>query len=162
ATNRIDSIDEALRRPGRFDREIIIGVPDQEGRQEILTIHTRGMPLAEDVELEELARITYGFVGADLAALAREAATDAARRILPEVNLREGIPPEIMESLRVERADFFNALRRVQPSAMREIMIQVPNVTWKDVGGLEEVREVLRESIELPLKNPAAFQRLGI
>lgn len=162
ATNRVDAIDEALRRPGRFDREIVIGVPDQQGRREILTIHTRGMPLASDVDLDELARTTYGFVGADLAALAREAAMDAVRRVLPKINLRDGIPQNVIENLKVEAADFRNALRRIQPSALREIMIQVPNVTWEDVGGLEEVRTVLREGIELPLKSPEAFRRLGI
>jgi transitional endoplasmic reticulum ATPase len=162
ATNRVEAIDEALRRPGRFDREIVIGVPDQPGRREVLTIHTRGMPLAEDVDLDELARTTYGFVGADLSALAREAAMDAVRRILPKINLRDGIPQNVVENLKVEAADFRNALRRIQPSALREIMIQVPNVTWEDVGGLDEVRTVLREGIELPLKDPEAFRRLGI
>lgn len=162
ATNRVDSIDEALRRPGRFDREIMIGVPDEPGRREVLTIHTRGMPLGGSVDLDQLARSTYGFVGADLSALAREAAMDAVRRVLPKINLREGIDPGLMEELRVEDDDFRNALRRVQPSALREIMIQAPNVTWEDVGGLTEVRNVLREGIELPLKNPEAFRRLGI
>src|SRR5690606_24488196 len=117
---------------------------------------------AEDVDPHELARITYGFVGADLAALAREAAMDAVRRILPDIELKEGIPAEKLESLQVTRADFDRALKRVQPSAMREIMIQVPNVTWKDIGGLAEVRERMQESIELPLKQPEAFRRLGI
>ncbi|MBO0710132.1 MAG: CDC48 family AAA ATPase [Acetobacteraceae bacterium] len=162
ATNRVDALDEALRRPGRFDREIVIGVPDQEGRRQVLGIHTRGMPLAEDVDLDELARTTYGFVGADISALAREAAMDAVRRILPQLNLREGIPAEVLSNLKVGRADFENALKRIQPSALREIMIQVPNVTWADVGGLESTREQLRESIELPLKHPEAFRRLGI
>jgi transitional endoplasmic reticulum ATPase len=162
ATNRIDAIDEALRRPGRFDREIVIGVPDQEGRRQVLAIHTRGMPLAEDVDLDALARTTYGFVGADLAALAREAAMDAVRRVLPRINLRDGIPPEVLSGMRVCREDFENALKRIQPSALREIMIQVPNVTWADVGGVEAAREQLREGIELPLKHPEAFRRLGI
>src|SRR5690606_29319030 len=154
---------EALRRPGRFDREIVIGVPDQDGRRDVLAIHTRGMPLADDVDLDELARITYGFVGADLSALAREAAVDALRRVLPRINLKEeGLPAEIVEDLKVERGDFMNALKRVQPSALREIMIQVPNVTWDDIGGLEEVRQVLEEGVELPLKNPEAFRRIGI
>ncbi|WP_046868385.1 CDC48 family AAA ATPase [Microvirga massiliensis] len=162
ATNRRDAIDEALRRPGRFDREIVIGVPDETGRREVLTIHTRGMPLAEDVDLDEIARITYGFVGADLSALVREAAMDSLRRILPSVDLKEGIPAEILETLQVTREDFLNALKRVQPSALREIMIQVPNVTWDDVGGVDEVRTRLREGVELPLKSPKSFQRLGI
>ncbi|PIK73435.1 AAA family ATPase, partial [Methylobacterium frigidaeris] len=162
ATNRRDAIDEALRRPGRFDREIIIGVPDEPGRREVLTIHTRGMPLGDNVDLDEIARTTYGFVGADLSALAREAAMDALRRVLPQINLKEGIPPEILETLQVCREDFLNALKRVQPSALREIMIQVPNVTWDDIGGLGEVQTKLREGVELPLRNPEAFRRIGI
>ncbi|MFB0491838.1 SpoVK/Ycf46/Vps4 family AAA+-type ATPase [Methylobacterium sp. OAE515] len=162
ATNRRDAIDEALRRPGRFDREIIIGVPDQPGRREILGIHTRGMPLAPDVDLDAIARTTYGFVGADLGALAREAAMDAVRRILPAVNLREGIPAEVLEGLSVGRDDFLSAMKRIQPSALREIMIQVPDVTWDDVGGLAEAQMRLREGVELPLRSPQAFRRLGI
>ncbi|WP_128560249.1 CDC48 family AAA ATPase [Methylobacterium crusticola] len=162
ATNRRDAIDEALRRPGRFDREIIIGVPDEPGRREVLTIHTRGMPLGDNVDLDEIARTTYGFVGADLSALAREAAMDALRRVLPQINLKEGIPPEILERLQVCREDFLNALKRVQPSALREIMIQVPNVGWDDIGGLGAVQTRLREGVELPLRNPSAFRRIGI
>jgi transitional endoplasmic reticulum ATPase len=162
ATNRVDALDEALRRPGRFDREIIIGVPDQDGRRQVLAIHTRGMPLAEDVDLDALARMSYGFVGADLSALAREAAMDAVRRVLPQVNLREGIPPEVLAGMRVCRADFENALKRIQPSALREIMIQVPNVSWDDIGGVAAAREQLREGVELPLRHPEAFRRLGI
>jgi transitional endoplasmic reticulum ATPase len=162
ATNRREAIDEALRRPGRFDREIIIGVPDQDGRREVLAIHTRGMPLTEDVDLDEVARVTYGFVGADLSALAREAAMERLRKILPDINLKDGIPADVLESLRVAREDFLGALKRVQPSALREIMIQVPNVSWDDIGGLMDVRTRLREGIELPLKNPEAFRRIGI
>ena len=163
ATNRPEAIDEALRRPGRFDREIVVGVPDQNGRREILGIHTRGMPLTDGVNLDDLAKRTYGFVGADLAALTREAALEAVRRILPKINLEEAsIPPEILDALSVETADFENALKRVQPSAMREVMVQVPDVTWDDVGGLDAARDKLREGIELPLKHPAAFRRLGI
>jgi transitional endoplasmic reticulum ATPase len=162
ATNRREAIDEALRRPGRFDREIVIGVPDEPGRREILAIHMRGMPLAEDVNLDEVARTTYGFVGADLAALSREAAMDSLRRVLPNVNLKDGISSQLLENLRVVRQDFINAMKRVQPSALREIMIQVPNVTWDDIGGVEEARARLREGVELPLKNPESFQRLGI
>ncbi len=163
ATNRPDAIDEALRRPGRFDREIIIGVPDESGRREVLGIHTRGMPLGRTVDLKELARTTYGFVGADLAALTREAAIEAVRRIMPKIDLGSGqIAPEILEDLKVTREDFQEALKRVQPSAMREVMVQVPNVRWEDIGGLDEAQMRLKEGIELPLKNPAAFRRLGI
>jgi transitional endoplasmic reticulum ATPase len=162
ATNRLNAIDEALRRPGRFDREIVIGVPDQQGRREVLAIHTRGMPLAEDVRVEELARSTYGFVGADMAALIREAAIEALRRHLPYIDLDAEIPGEVLERIRVERADFFSALKRVQPSAMREIMIQVPDVSWDDVGGLDQAKRSLRDGIQLPLQHPAAFRRLGI
>ncbi|WP_293881538.1 CDC48 family AAA ATPase [Sphingomonas sp.] len=163
ATNRPEAIDEALRRPGRFDREIVVGVPDERGRREILGIHTRGMPLAEGVDLAELSRSTYGFVGADLAALTREAAIDAVRRIMPRLNLEEGtIPADVLDTLSVTRDDFMAALKRVQPSAMREVMVQVPNVGWDDIGGLDDAAEKLREGVELPLKNPAAFRRLGI
>jgi transitional endoplasmic reticulum ATPase len=163
ATNRPEAIDEALRRPGRFDREIIVGVPDQNGRREILGIHTRGMPLADGVDLDDLARRTYGFVGADLAALTREAALEAVREIMPKIDLNEQvIPTEILDALSVDTADFENALKRVQPSAMREVMVQMPDVTWADVGGLDEARDRLREGVELPLKHPDAFRRLGI
>ena len=163
ATNRPEAIDEALRRPGRFDREIIIGVPDERGRREILGIHTRGMPLGDQVDLAELARMTYGFVGADLAALTREAAIEAVRRIMPKLNLEERtIPHEVLDTLSVTREDFQEALKRVQPSAMREVMVQKPTVRWDDVGGLDEAREKLREGVELPLKDPDAFRRLGI
>ena len=131
ATNRPEAIDEALRRPGRFDREIVVGVPDENGRREILGIHTRGMPLADGVNLDELARRTYGFVGADLAALTREAALEAVRRIMPKINLAEADHPDrgARRACRSSRSDFDNALKRVQPSAMREVMVQVPNVT---------------------------------
>ena len=163
ATNRPEAIDEALRRPGRFDREIVIGVPDERGRREILAIHTRGMPLGEGVDLPELARKTYGFVGADLAALTREAAIEAIRRLMPELNLEDGtIPPEVLDTLSVTRKDFEEALKRVQPSAMREVMVQMPTTRWEDVGGVEEARERLREGVELPLRQPDAFRRLGI
>src|SRR5690606_13156412 len=158
ATNRPDAIDEALRRPGRFDREIIIGVPDEQGRREILAIHTRGMPLGKDVDLKELARTTHGFVGADLAALTREAAIEAVRRIMPKLDLDERtIPAEVLESLSVERDDFIEALKRVQPSAMREVMVQMPDIGWADIGGLDDAQRKLQEGIELPLKNPEAF-----
>jgi transitional endoplasmic reticulum ATPase len=163
ATNRPEAIDEALRRPGRFDREIVVGVPDEPGRREILGIHTRGMPLAQDVNLDDLARRTYGFVGADIAALCREAALEAVRRIMPRINLSEQtIPTEILDALTVELRDFENALKRVQPSAMREVMVEAPQVRWNDVGGLDVARDRLREGVELPLKHPEAFRRLGI
>jgi transitional endoplasmic reticulum ATPase len=163
ATNRPEAIDEALRRPGRFDREIVIGVPDQNGRREILAIHTRGMPLGDRVDLKELSRVTHGFVGADIAALAREAAIDAVRRIMPRIDLDERtIPPDVLEDLCVTREDFLSALKRVQPSAMREVMVQVPNVAWSDIGGVDEAVGALKEGIELPMKNAEAFARLGI
>jgi transitional endoplasmic reticulum ATPase len=163
ATNRPEAIDEALRRPGRFDREIVIGVPDERGRREILAIHTRGMPLDGGVNVDELARRTYGFVGADLAALTREAAIEAVRRIMPQINLEEGtIPPEVLDNLSVKGSDFEEALKRVQPSAMREVMVQAPTVGWDDIGGVDEARERLREGVELPLKQPEAFKRMGI
>ncbi len=163
ATNRPEAIDEALRRPGRFDREIVIGVPDEKGRREILGIHTRGMPLGDKVDLNELAKGTYGFVGADIAALAREAAIDAVRRIMPRLDLDERtVPPEVLDDLFVSREDFLSALKRIQPSAMREVMVQVPNVGWADIGGIGEAIDKLKEGIELPMKNADAFHRLGI
>ncbi|PKA39500.1 AAA family ATPase [Rhizobium sullae] len=162
ATNRRDAIDEALRRPGRFDREIVIGVPDQSGRREVLAIHTRGMPLAGDIDLDEIARTTYGFVGADLGALAREAAMDALRRALPDFNLRDGIPPDVLERLSVSQDDFLSAMKRIQPSALREIMIQAPDVRWSDIGGLDDAQMRLREGVELPLRSPQSFKRIGI
>jgi transitional endoplasmic reticulum ATPase len=163
ATNRPDAIDEALRRPGRFDREIVIGVPDVGGRREIIGIHTRGMPLGEGVDLDELARTTHGFVGADLAALAREAAIETVRRIMPQLDLEaQTIPADVLEGLSVTREDFLEALKRVQPSAMREVMVEVPNIGWDDIGGLDEAQLKLKEGVELPLRNPEAFRRLGI
>jgi len=163
ATNRPEAIDEALRRPGRFDREIIVGVPDIRGRKEILGIHTRGMPLEKAVDLAELARTTYGFVGADLAALTREAAIEAVRRIMPKLDLEsEIVPEEVLDELVVRRDDFVEALKRVQPSAMREVMVQMPDVRWEDIGGLDDAQMRLKEGIELPMKNPEAFTRLGI
>jgi len=163
ATNRPNALDPALRRPGRFDREIEIGVPDRDGRREILQIHTRGMPLAEDVNLDELAERTHGFVGADLAALCREAAMHTLRRILPEINLDEPeIPPEVLSKLKVTKKDFEEALKMVEPSALREVMLEIPTVTWEDVGGLEDVKKSLRETVEWPLKHPEAFRKLGI
>ncbi|GBC70202.1 ATP-dependent zinc metalloprotease FtsH [archaeon HR01] len=163
ATNRIEAIDPALRRPGRFDREIRIGVPDRNGRREILLIHTRRMPLAEDVNIDELADITHGFVGADIAALTREAAMNALRRFLPKIDLeKEIIPADVLEQIKVTREDFANALKNIQPSALREVVLEIPNVKWEDIGGLETVKQELREAVEWPLKYPDVFKRLGI
>jgi transitional endoplasmic reticulum ATPase len=162
ATNRDEAIDPALRRPGRFDREIEIGVPSREGRKEILEIHTRGMPLAEDVSLDELASVTHGFVGADLMALARESAMKCLSRYVPEFDLGKPIPGEILERVRVTASDFSDALRELEPSAMREVLVEIPKVAWDDVGGLEDVKRQLREMIEMPLENSAAFKRMGI
>ena len=163
ATNRVDAIDPALRRPGRFDREIEIGVPSEPDRIEILKIHTRGMPLAEDVALEALGQQTHGFVGADLAALAREGAIRALRRYLPEINLDvDEIAQEILDRMEVNAQDFRTALRDVSPSAMREVMLEVSHVTWDDVGGLEEAKQEIREAVELPLTDRDRFDELGI
>ncbi len=163
ATNRVNSLDEALRRPGRFDREIEFPVPDKKSRKEILLIHTRGMPLAKDVELEFFASITHGFVGADLAALGKEAAMKALRRYIPKIDLEEEkIPQEILESLEVNKRDFQNGLKDVQPSALREVTIEIPNVKWSDVGDLEEAKEELKQAVEWPLKKPESFKKMGI
>ncbi|HEC88161.1 MAG TPA: AAA family ATPase [Thermoplasmata archaeon] len=162
ATNRQDSLDPALRRPGRFDREIEIGVPDRNGRKEILQIHTRGMPLAEDVDLDELADVTHGFVGADLAALAREAAMSALRRYLPEIDLDKPIPTDVLRKMVVKMNDFKEALKSIEPSALREVLVEIPKVKWDDIGGLHEVKQRLREAVEWPLKNSAVFKRMGI
>ena len=163
ATNRVNSLDEALRRPGRFDREIEIGVPDKKGRKDIMQIHTRGMPLAKDIELEYFANITHGFVGADLEALAKEAAMKALRRYLPKINLEEEeIPPEVLEDLEVNRRDFSDALKEVQPSALREVMVEVPNVKWSEIGGLELAKQELKQAVEWPIKDPIAFKKMGI
>jgi len=163
STNRPEALDVALRRPGRFDREIELRVPDTEGRLEIFQIHTRGMPLAEDINLMDFAQITYGFVGADIAALCREAAMSALRRVLPRINLNEPeIPAEILDSLQVIREDFENALKDVQPSAIREILIEVPTVSWDDIGGLEGVKRLLKEVVEWPLKNPESYRDIGV
>lgn len=159
ATNRPDSIDPALRRPGRFDREIEIGIPDQQGRREILNIHTRGMPLEEKVNLEQMAKVTHGFVGADLETLAKEAAMRSLRRILPDLDLEEEkIPAEILQKIIITDNDFKDALKDVKPSALREVLVQVPNVTWEDVGGLESLKEELYEAVEWPLKHKGAFE----
>ncbi|MDD1713287.1 MAG: CDC48 family AAA ATPase, partial [Methanoregulaceae archaeon] len=163
ATNRLDAIDPALRRPGRFDREIEIGVPGEPDRIEIMKIHTRGMPLADDVRLEVLSQQTHGFVGADLAALAREAAIRALRRYLPSIDLDEKeIPQEMLDTLKVFSTDFRSALRDVSPSAMREVMLEVSHVTWQDVGGLEEAKQDIREAVEYPLSRRQQFDDLGI
>ncbi len=192
ATNRPNSLDPALRRPGRFDREIEIGAPDKKGRKEILQIHTRGMPLdlgtysdsaakavarepknggdeekvsdkARSMLLDDLAAVTHGFVGADLQSLVKEAAMKALRRVLPKINMEDDeIPQNILEEIRVTKGDFENALREVRPSALREVYVEVPNVKWEQIGGLKEVKEELREAVELPLKQPEAFTRLGI
>jgi transitional endoplasmic reticulum ATPase len=163
ATNRVDAIDAALRRPGRFDREIEIGVPSELDRIEILKIHSRGMPLAEDVKIEVLAQQTHGFVGADLAALAREAAIRALRRYLPDLDLdAEEVPSEVLDSLRVLASDFRSAQRDVGPSAMREVMLEVSHVKWENVGGLEEAKTEIREAVEYPLTHRQKFEDLGI
>ncbi|MGC1708769.1 MAG: CDC48 family AAA ATPase [Nitrosotalea sp.] len=159
ATNRPDSIDPALRRPGRFDREIEIGIPDATGRKEILDIHTRGMPLEEKVNLEQIARVTHGFVGADLEILAKEAAMRSLRRILPDIDLEEEkIPAEVLQKIVITESDFKDALKEVRPSALREVLVQVPNVTWEDVGGLESLKDELYEAVEWPLKHKEAFE----
>jgi transitional endoplasmic reticulum ATPase len=163
ATNRPNAIDPALRRPGRFDREIEIGLPDRKGRLQILHIHTRGMPMTEDVNLADIASRTHGFVGADLEALAKEAAMGALRRILPEINLdEESIPAELLDKINVTRDDFENSLREVPPSIMREVLVESPNVHWDDVGGMEETKQELMEAIEWPLKYGEVFEYSGV
>jgi transitional endoplasmic reticulum ATPase len=164
ATNRPNSIDPALRRPGRFDREVNISVPDKQGRLAILKIHTRNMPLTKDVNLDELAGITHGFVGADINALAKEAAMSVLRKVLPKLNLKEEeeIPEEVLKALRIKMQDFTEALRVVRPSAMREVLVDTPNVTWNDVGGLEYIKQELKEAVEWPMKYPSRFTGMGI
>ncbi|MEX0932801.1 MAG: CDC48 family AAA ATPase [Candidatus Pacearchaeota archaeon] len=164
ATNRVNALDPALRRPGRFDREIAINVPDKEGRLSILKIHTRGMPLDKDVNLDELAATTHGFVGADLESLSKEAAMSVLRKYLPKMKLdgAEKIPQNILEKLIVKHDDFMNALRTVRPSAMREVLVEIPNITWEQVGGLGEVKQELKEAVEWPMKYAESFKRIGI
>ncbi|MFA5931247.1 MAG: CDC48 family AAA ATPase [archaeon] len=167
ATNRVNSIDEALRRPGRFDREIEFTVPDKKSREQILNIHTRGMPLVaegiEKVDLAYFASLTHGFVGADLQALAKEAAMKALRRYLPKIDLEEEtIPPEVLENLKITQADFVEGLKDVQPSALREVAIEIPNIHWNQIGALEEVKQELKQAVEWPIKNPLAFKEMGI
>jgi transitional endoplasmic reticulum ATPase len=163
ATNRVDAVDPALRRPGRFDREIDIGVPNEGGRREILQIHTRGMPLSDDVALERLAEETHGFVGADIESLTKEAAMRALRRYLPEIDLdEEDIPPSLIDRMIIKREDFQGALAEVEPSAMREVLVEIPKVNWDHVGGLENAKRDVKESIEWPLRTPERFARMGI
>ncbi len=163
ATNRPDSLDPALRRPGRFDREIEIGIPDDEGRYEILNIHTRGMPIEEKVDLKAISKITHGFVGADLEALSKEAAMRSLRRVMPEIDFdQEKIPQEILQKIVITNEDFRDSLKEVRPSALREVLIETPNVTWDDVGGLESLKEELREAIEWPIKHKDAFDYVNV
>ena len=163
ATNRPDAIDPALRRGGRFDRELEIGVPDKNGRAEIIGIHTRGMPISDDFEIDWLLDNTHGFVGADISALVREAAMKALRRYLPEIDLdEEQIPAEVLEKMEVRMSDFKLAIKEIEPSALREIFLEVPEVSWDQVGGLKEVKERLKESIEWPLTKPEMFEHFGI
>ncbi len=163
ATNRRDALDPALRRPGRFDREIEIGVPDREGRSEIMDVHTRQMPISDDFNISWVLDNTYGFVGADLAALVRESAMRALRRYLPEIDLEEEtLPPEVLEKMEVCMDDFKEAIRDVEPSALREIYVEVPEVSWEEVGGLLEVKDRLKESVEWPLTKPDLFEHFGI
>jgi transitional endoplasmic reticulum ATPase len=163
ATNRPSALDPALRRPGRFDREIEIGVPDKKGRYEILQIHTRGMPLAEDFDLKKLAEMTHGYTGADMSSLSRETAMKALRRYLPQINLEEErIPPSVLEKMEVTMTDFIDAYKEITPTAMREVYIEVPTIHWTDIGGLEEVKQDLKEAVEWPMKTPEMFSRLGI
>jgi transitional endoplasmic reticulum ATPase len=164
ATNRVNAIDPALRRPGRFDREIEINVPSKEGRLSVLKIHTRDIPLTKDVNLNELASKTHGFVGADLEALAKEAAMNVLRKFLPQLKLdgEEQIPQDILSKLVVTQNDFMEALKVVRPSAMREVLVETPNVDWDSVGGLEQIKQELNEAVEWPIKYPESFERMGI
>ena len=163
ATNRPDSIDPALRRPGRFDREIEIGIPDDEGRFDILSIHTRGMPIEEKVDLKHISKITHGFVGADLEILSKEAAMRSLRRILPEIDLdEEKVSSEILQKIQITNEDFTDALKEVRPSALREVQIQIPNVSWSDVGGLNQLKEELQESVEWPIKYKKAYEYVNV
>jgi len=163
ATNRPGALDPALRRPGRFDREIEIGVPDKQGRYEVVQIHTRGMPLASDVDLKKITDMTHGYTGADLSALGRETAMKSLRRYLPQINLEEErVPPSVLEKMEVTMDDFTNAYKEVTPTAMREVYIEVPTVHWDDIGGLDEAKQELKEAVEWPLKTPEIFKRLGI
>src|SRR3989344_982176 len=164
ATNRPNSIDPALRRPGRFDREVEIGVPKFEGRLQILKIHTRNMPLKQDVDLKEIARITHGYVGADIEVLCKEAAMVVLRKLLPDLKYEkdEAIPQEFLERLQLGMEDFKDALKMVRPSALREVFIEKPTITWEDIGGLDNIKQEIKEAVEWPLKHPESFKRLGI
>ena len=162
ATNRAEAIDPALRRGGRFDREIEIGVPNSKGRKEILQIHTRNMPLEDDVDLDEMADLTHGYVGADLEALCKEAAMSTLRHVIPEIDMDEEIPSEILEKLIVDRDAMMDGLRNVEPSQMREVMVEVPKVSWEDVGGLDQTKDRLKEMVEWPQKYPDRFEKMGI
>ncbi|MUW15417.1 AAA family ATPase, partial [Halorubrum sp. CBA1125] len=163
ATNRVDAIDPALRRGGRFDREIEVGVPDRDGRKEILQVHTRNMPLTEGIDLDEYAENTHGFVGADLESLAKESAMHALRRIRPELDLEsDEIDADVLNSIQVTESDFKQAMKGIEPSALREVFVEVPDVTWDDVGGLGETKERLRETIQWPLEYPEVFDQLDM
>ncbi|MCC6013254.1 MAG: CDC48 family AAA ATPase [Candidatus Verstraetearchaeota archaeon] len=163
ATNRPEAVDPALRRPGRFDREIAIPMPDKKARKEILQVHLRNMPLADDVNIDELAELTHGYTGADIAALCREAAIRALRRFLPKIDLeKKTIPANILKDLKVTRNDFFEAMKDITPSTLREVYVEVPEVHWSDIGGLEDVKKQLREMVELPMKHPELFEKMGI
>lgn len=164
ATNRPNALDPALRRPGRFDREIEIGVPDRDGRETILKIHTRNMPLSTDVDLKYLSSITHGFVGADLEALCKESAMSVLRKMIPEINVKENSPlsTEFLQKIKVTKSDFEEALKNVVPSAMREVLIETPQIKWKDIGGLEEIKQTIKEAVEWPLKYSDAFSQMGI
>ncbi|MBU1120924.1 CDC48 family AAA ATPase, partial [Candidatus Micrarchaeota archaeon] len=158
ATNQPDILDEALRRGGRFDREIEIGVPDKKGRKEVFQIHTRGMPLADDIDLDYFASITHGFVGADIASLCKEAGMHALRKIMPEIDINKKIPQRVIDDLRVSKEDFYEAMKSIEPSAMREVFIEIPKVKWSDIGGSEEAKRELMEAVEWPLKFPVLFE----
>ena len=162
ATNRPDALDHAIRRGGRFDREIEIGVPDKDGRGEVLQIHTRGMPLDDKVDLEEMADTTHGFVGADLESLCKEAAMRVLRRVLPDIKGDEEISKETLKKMIVTKADFKEALKEVSPSALREVLVQVPDIKWDDIGGLESAKQELQEAVEWPLKYPESFEKFGV
>ncbi len=162
ATNRQDAIDPALRRPGRFDREIEIGVPNRDARKQILQIHVNNMPISKDVSIEELANITHGYTGADLNALVKEAAMSTLRKLLPKIIDKQSIPVDVLSELTVNRENFMEALKNIQPSALREVFVERPNVHWSDVGGVEKVKAELKEAVEMPLKEPEAFEKIGI